>query len=248
MAAKAIVAPLKATPLVRYDHLTWSTFVDGHVKPNGRTARIIRDIMPYFPKGTRVISGLRDISDGAWVINYHWEYLLQTIDKVVASGLLSQQHMGCLRLIRKGLASCPPNPSAGYQGEMGTPLDRSTDEEVRRRFRVLCRAKKDVAAVLNAAKLIGDKRFKQQQRLLYACTKLASPDKSLHRTGYALDIKGNNAAICRICDVLGASLVFPEPTKAPYHVHVEFARNVTLPKPPPSAPVGAVSRRSAHRS
>ena len=56
-----------------------------------------------------------------------------------------------------------------------------------------------------------------------AAAPVASPGKSKHGSGYALDIQGDNAAIKSLCSGLGATLVFDEKS----HVHVEFKNGVS---------------------
>lgn len=55
-----------------------------------------------------------------------------------------------------------------------------------------------------------------------AAAPVASPGRSKHGGGYAIDIQGDNHAIKSVCKARGATLVFDEQS----HVHVEFKNGV----------------------
>jgi hypothetical protein len=193
-------------------------------KPN--TTRIIDALVGRFPPGTRVIAGYLDDVAQFWKVNYHWEYLLAAIDSCSAADL-SERHARCLAAIRSALLVNPPRPQAGYidkggrRSKIGEPADASAIDTIRARWRSLKQSKRDFEHVVRAAG-IGEKLPKRRSSFTLAAAPIASPGTSKHGNGYALDIRGDNAAIKRISAKLGATLIFDEQ----FHVHVEFANGV----------------------
>ena len=213
-------------------------FVDPRVKEKPNTTRIINKIMPHFA-GTdvKVIAGWLDDEMQFWKVNYHWDYLVYVIDH--SSKLdISQKHKICLQAIRGKLMTTPPNPKTGYcdftrggvSSQVGDPKDSSDVKTIRTRHGILKQSKRDFASIVKAADLVNKSNIaKSKQKRIeifgLASAPVASPGTSKHGEGYAVDIKGmkgNNAQVTRICDSLGATLVFPETN----HVHVEFKDGV----------------------
>jgi len=201
-------------------------FVAQQVKTIAKTDGLIDALVGRYPAGTQVIAGYLDDAGQFWKVNYHWEYLLSAIDHSLTLDI-SKQHRKCLSAIRTILLVNPPKPQTGYidkgahKSRIGVPEDTSSVETVRSRWKHLKQSKKDFHAVVNAANLVGLSP-KKKDFFFIAYAVLASPGTSKHHTGYALDIKGDNAKICAISRALGASFVLDEYS----HVHVEFAKGI----------------------
>lgn len=216
--------------LQRPDVHSRPTFVAPAVATTPLTERIIQGIMPFFPRGCRVISGFLDASDQLWKVNYHWEYLLWMIGK--AQGIAPTD--ACrrdLQAIAARLRSNPPMPATGYfrpghRTMIGVPRDVSTLARVNQRWRLLRDGKRQFRAVSVRHRIWLKRAGAPPVCWHYAAAPVAPPGRSKHGTGYAVDISGNGATIKSICKGLGASLVFDEKS----HVHVEFARGVNAPQ------------------
>lgn len=206
-----------------------ATFVRNTVKTIPLTQKIIDAAMPYFPLGCTVIGGYLDDADQYWKVNYHWEHLISKIETFLTLEQPTEQQRAAARAIWKVLMSIPPLPERGYlkDKQVGDTQDLSTRERVRERHKVLRQAKKDFRHVIIAAGIVDPLKEKgnppkAEKDWWRAVAPLAAPGKSMHGTGYALDIAGNNVEVTRIAKALGATLVFNEAS----HVHVEFANGV----------------------
>lgn len=235
-----------ATSIDMVNEQTRATFVAKPVKEDAITKFVIDNLMPYFPKGNRVIGGLVDESNQYWKANFHWEYLLKHLDKAAEMDI-DANYKKAIAAIRASITTNKPNPEKGYLAsrKMGDPKDTTGRDQCIRRWRLVRQAKKDFKSVIdNSGMLKGmDKSGTAYKGWMLSISPVAKPGKSKHSTGYAVDIRGNTSDIIRIANGLGASWVFPEPSaKNCSHVHCEFAKGVggkPLPKtgPLPSAPV-----------
>jgi hypothetical protein len=206
-----------------------ATFVRNTVKTIPVTKQIIDAIMPFFPLNCVVIGGYLDDGDQYWKVNYHWEHLITKIEEFLTLDLPTEQHKTWARAVWKVLMSNPPLPERGYlkDKQVGDTKDLSTRERIRSRHKILKQSKKDFRGIIIAAKIVDPllekgnppKAHKDWWR---SVAPLAAPGTSMHGTGYALDIAGDNVVIARISKALGATLAFNEAS----HVHVEFAKGV----------------------
>lgn len=205
---------------------TRSSFVKPAVLEVPLTTAIINAIMPYFPKSCLVIAGYLSDDDQFWKVNYHWEYLLDKIDKSLTKGM-SEKHQKCAKAIRKVLMTNPPNPQSGYtaSSKVGSPQDQSSREKITQRWATVKQSKKDFKAVIDAAGLL-DKNPPSRKAWHLAVAPVAKPGTSKHGSGFAVDISGNNATIKSISLALGATMAFDEKS----HVHVEFKTGVKTPE------------------
>lgn len=202
-------------------HTSMAEFVDPKVKTIPSTDAILKAILPFFPKTARVISGWLSMDDLYWKINFHWDYLLETIEHCETLAL-DEQPLRRLVTIRKSLLGSAPNPARGYrQSPIGLPKDQSSHESILERHGVVRRAKADFAALLKTS-TIHELSPRDRKRIALAYAPVARPAQGKHSTGYALDIKGDNLEIKRIARSLGASLVFDEVS----HVHCEWKNGV----------------------
>jgi peptidoglycan hydrolase-like protein with peptidoglycan-binding domain len=192
--------------------------VDPRVKETAVTTRLIDKLVPRF--GTmraKIIGGYLSDSDQFWKVNYHWEYLLQMTDHSLTLPIGDAEKRE-LQSIRSSLMGCKPDPPTGYtSSSLGKPEDRSSGEDAERRYQIL-RSSKDAFSKLDRRADLRGKSRKSPTTFDLAAAPVASPGKSKHGSGYALDIEGDNSAIKTLCQSLGATLVFDEKS----HVHVEF--------------------------
>jgi hypothetical protein len=210
-------------------HTTRQTFVSPKVKENEATTRIIDTVYSHYPKQVMVIGGFLSETDAVWKINWHWELLIEVIDKAIAEIGLSERHEKAAKAIRAVLMSNPPNPTSGYRAKnvLGDPQDKSSMDTVRARHRILKQSKKDVQSVIAAAG-IKDALSKATKSLsILAVQPVRMPDTTNHRFGWALDIKGraakvDNPEIIKISKGLGCTLAFDEE----FHIHVEWKDGV----------------------
>ena len=202
-------------------HTSIAEFVDPKVKTIAVTDQIIAAIMPYFPKSAKVISGWLSDDDLYWKVNFHWDYLLETIEH--CEGLdIAENHKTSLAAIKKALWTNAPSPARGYRtSNVGEPKDSSSREVILKRHAVVKQAKIDFkAAATSSGILQKSKRGLKPIALAYA--PVAAPGKGKHVTGYALDIKGDNETIKRIARALGSTMAFDEVS----HVHCEWKNGV----------------------
>jgi len=198
-------------------------YVDPRVKETGVTTRIIDKLIPHFANlRAKIISGYLSDSDLFWKVNYHWEYLLETVEHSLTLPIEDNDKKN-LQNIRSNLLSVKPNPGNGYtSGALGKPEDKSSIEEVTKRHKLLSSCKQSFKKIVESASL-KQKSKKSGQTFDLAAAPVAHPGSSKHSTGYALDIQGDNNSIKSMCNGLGATLVFDEKS----HVHVEFKNGVS---------------------
>jgi hypothetical protein len=207
------------------NHTSIAEFVDPKVKTIPVTDKIIEAITPYFPKSCKVISGWLSDEDLYWKVNFHWDYLLEAIEHCETLAITELQKK-TLAAIKKALWTNAPNPARGYRtSNVGEPKDASSHEEILKRHAIVKQAKIDFKPVATSAEVTGaTKRTTKALALAYA--PVAAPGKGKHTTGYALDIKGDNATIKAIALSLGATLAFDEVS----HVHCEWKNGVDTTK------------------
>ena len=128
-------------------HTSIAEFVDPKVKTIAVTDQIIAAIMPYFPKSAKVISGWLSDDDLYWKVNFHWDYLLETIEH--CEGLeIAENHKTSLAAIKKALWTNAPSPARGYRtSNVGEPKDSSSREVILKRHAVVKQAKIDFTLV-----------------------------------------------------------------------------------------------------
>jgi hypothetical protein len=169
--------------------------VDPRVKETAVTTRLIDKLVPRF--GTmraKIIGGYLSDSDQFWKVNYHWEYLLQMTDHSLTLPIADADKRE-LQNIRSALMGCKPDPPSGYTSSaVGKPEDRSSGEDAERRYGVL-KSMKEAFGRLDRRAGLRDKSRKSPTMFDLAAAPVASPGKSKHGSGYALDIEGDNSAI-----------------------------------------------------
>lgn len=196
--------------------------VDPQVQENATTTRIIDALIPRFGDiRAKIIGGYLSDSDQFWKVNYHWELLLQMVDHSITLPI-EDSDKSELQTVRSNLLSVPPDPSTGYTSSpIGRPEDRSSGEAALKRHQVMQGAKQSFGKITTRADL-KSKSKKSPTTFDLAAAPVASPGKSKHGSGYALDIGGDNSAIKNICQGAGATLVYDEKS----HVHVEFKNGI----------------------
>lgn len=210
----------------------WATFVRPSVKTIPLTKQIIDAIMPYFPLKCKVIGGYLDSADQYWKVNYHWENLVTKIEDFRARAGVEEKHKAMALAVWKVLMSNPPLPERGYIKDktVGATTDLSTHEKIDARHKLLKQSKQDFRALIIAAGIVDATKEKgdppaADKPWWLAVAPLAKPGHSLHGTGYALDIAGDNVETTKLAKALGCTLAFNEAS----HVHVEFAKGVSVP-------------------
>jgi hypothetical protein len=217
--------------LKRLNVHTRASFVKPAVIEKPLTTKIINEIMPFYPRGCIVIGGYLDDAAQFWKVNYHYDLLMCMLDKLQALPKMDAKFKGFAKAIQATLLVNQPNPKTGYKDDatVGLTKDSSTTDQIRKRYALVKQAKRDFRTVIIKAGVVDAKQEKNpptdQKRWWLSVAPLAAPGTSMHGTGYALDISGNNNETTRISDALGATLSFNEAS----HVHVEFAKGVKLP-------------------
>lgn len=227
---------MASTPEPR--HTSATAFVDPKVQTIPVTDGIIEKIYPFFPQSSKVISGYLSEEQLYWKVNYHWEVLLEAIDH--CAGLaIDTRHKEALAAIKASLNTNKPDPATGYRKSKkpGEPKDKSSHETILKRHALVKQGKRDLKAVIEAADIF-KKTKRDPKALMLAYAPVAKPAQGKHSTGYALDIKGNNADIVSVAKSLGATLVFNEGS----HVHCEWKNGVDT-----TAQSGQDSVQSAQR-
>jgi len=221
-----------AATLKKLNLHAWATFVRPSVKTIPLTTEIIKAIMPYFPLKCKVIGGFLNDADQYWKVNYHWENLLTKVEDFRARADVEEKHKNMALAVWKVLMTNPPLPPRGYikDKNVGDTQDLSTHEKIDGRHKILKQCKQDFRAIIIAAGIVDPKKEKgdppaAEKSWWLAVAPLAKPGHSLHGTGYALDIAGDNVETTKLAKALGATLVFNEAS----HVHVEFAKGVNAP-------------------
>ncbi len=213
-----------ATELTELKQHTRQTFVKPAVKEIEITTQIIDAIFNYYPKECYCLAGYLDTSDQFWKVNYHFDLLVTKIDEFLEIKDLDQKYYNAAKAIENVLFQNTPIPLSGYMldKQVGQTKDLSTNEQIIARHKLIKQSKIDFESVITKSKVVTAAKKsnppKAEKMWWLAVAPLAVPGTSLHGTGYALDIAGNNLETTRSSKVLGASLVFNEAS----HVHVEF--------------------------
>ncbi|WP_169795339.1 peptidoglycan-binding domain-containing protein [Kribbia dieselivorans] len=199
--------------------------VDPRVQETAVTTRLIDHLIPRFGSlRAKIIGGFLSDSDQFWKVNYHWEYLLTMTEHSLTLSL-DRADQTDLQNLASSLRGCAPTPSCGYTSSpVGKPVDNSSAEDALRRYQVLRSGKETFGRVTQRADL-KKKSTRSAAMFDLAAAPVASPGKSKHGSGYALDIQGDNNGIKSLCSGLGATLVFDEKS----HVHVEFKNGLAAP-------------------
>lgn len=187
------------------------------------TEKIIKDIVPLLPKGSRIIAGYLNEEDLYWKINYHWDVLHEAVAH--CRGLqIDLKSKTALSEITVKLDDSAPDPNTGYRTstKVGEPKDKSTHETILARHKVVSACKRDLKTIIEKAEIFSKtKRNKKALELAYA--PVASPSKGKHKTGYALDIAGNNELIVGVVNATNG-YAFNEGS----HVHCEWKNGVDV--------------------
>ncbi len=203
-------------------HNSIRSFVDPKVQTIPVTDGIIKEIYTSFPQSAKVISGYLSEEQLYWKVNYHWEVLLEAVNH--CAGLdIGAPLKKRLAAIRKSLESNVPSPKTGYRKSTtpGQPKDKSSHAVILERHALVRTGKLELKAVVEAGAIL-KKSTRDPKALMLAWAPVATPAKGKHSTGYALDIKGNNADVESVARRLGATLVFNEGS----HVHCEWKNGV----------------------
>jgi hypothetical protein len=221
-----------STSLKKVNLHAWATFVRPSVKTIPLTKQIIDAIMPYFPLKCKVIGGYLNSADQYWKVNYHWENLVTKIEDFRGRSDVEEKHKNMALAVWKVLMTNPPLPERGYikDKNVGDTQDLSANEKIEARHKLLKQSKLDFRAIIIAAGIVDPKKEKSdppaaEKPWWLAVAPLAKPGHSLHGTGYALDISGDNVETTKLAKALGCTLAFNEAS----HVHVEFAKGVNVP-------------------
>lgn len=197
------------------------------------TSAILDSIWPYFDQGDQVIGAFLSPGQQAWKVNYHWELVLWVCDKA-QSLTISDEHKAMYTAIAATLRGLAPNPASGYLDDSQMAIIDQTDQAAcDARYAALKQAKKDLEQVIAASGASGKVTGPTADRFLLSWQYVKPAGQSKHGTGYAFDIKGDNARIA----ATGASLGMSGSDDEDYHVHVEFGGGVKAPATPaPTAP------------
>jgi uncharacterized membrane protein YgcG len=225
--------PAAATgPVAPTNHQSRSSFVKpgmpSSVTDHANTSAILDAIWPYFNKGDIVIGGFLSAGQQAWKVNYHWELVIWCCDKAQSLDITdaAKKQFDAIATALRGNA---PSPSSGYLSDSQMTLADSSDQaSCDARYTLVLQAKKDLAAAIEASSVTGKITGATADRFKLAPQYVKPAGKSKHGTGYALDIKGDNARIQSTAASLGRSGLDDED----FHVHVEFASGPKLPTTP----------------
>jgi len=215
------------TAVERVSAHSFQTFVRASVKfkQHPSTRELIEAILPYYPKQCTCIAGYLDDEDQFWKVNYHWELLVRMLNKGLTR--LQGSEAAQTRIILGEMMRNPPSPVHGYADSkvVGEPHDVSSHAQITKRWETMKLCKEQFRLIIDAAKLTTLVPPSTPWDLSVA--PVAHPGTSKHGTGYAVDIEGYglNHRIKEISTALGATLTFDEKS----HVHVEFAKGVTVP-------------------
>ncbi len=201
----------------------WKKFVDGRVKTKPNTVAIIDAVVPHL-EGTdiKIVSGWLSDTDQFWKVNHHYDALAFILDRCLKDKGNDEETIKQLRAIQKQLARNKPDPLSGYRtGAIGKPEDKSTPEQIRKRWAILKQAKKDWIEVYTKTDVMKNSKLNEKV-FKHPSSPIRPPGTSMHGTGYAIDMTGKSGDIDRICKYLGASLIYKEPG----NYHIEFKTGV----------------------
>lgn len=231
--------PAATGPVAPANHQSRASFVKpgmpSSVTDHANTSAILDAIWPYFNKGDIVIGGYLSAGQQAWKVNYHWELVIWCCDKAQSLDLTddAKQQFAAIATALRGNA---PSPSSGYLADSQmTIADTSDQASCDARYTLVLQAKKDLAAAIEASGATGKISGATADRFKLAPQYVKPAGKSKHGTGYALDIKGDNARIKSTAASLGRSGFDDED----FHVHIEFAAGPKLPTTPSGGSSGS---------
>jgi hypothetical protein len=216
-------APAKpaVVPVDPANHQSRATFVGPMVGENSKTTQILDTIWPYFHKDDQVIAGFMTDVQLTWKVNFHWDEILWTCDKVSAMDV-SEDCKTQLAALASGLAAFAPDPGKGayLPNPPGTPVDKSTPAAFDARYNAVKDAKPKLQAILDAAGILAKypKTSEPGRSFHNACDFVKPPSTSKHGQGYALDIKGDEDRIIAASAKVGMTGKAKEA-----YTHVEFA-------------------------
>lgn len=202
-------------------HTSIQEFVDAKVQTIPVTDEIIRQIYTAFPTSAKVISGYLTSEQLYWKVTWHWDVLLEAVNH--CSGLnIDKAYKDRLARIKASLLTNEPDPKTGYRKSTtpGLPKDLSSHEVIEARHALVKQGKLDLKAIITEADIYS-KTTRDPTALMLAFAPVAKPAQGKHVTGYALDIKGDNAEIARIAKSLGGT-AYNEGS----HVHCEWKNGV----------------------
>lgn len=233
-AAPSVSTPGAATgPIGPGKHQSRSSFIAATVPASAlshpTTSAILDSIWPYFDEGDHVIGAFLSPGQQAWKVNYHWELVIWVCDAAQKIAI-GEEHKATFAGIASTLRGHAPSPSSGYldDGQMSI-VDSSDQAACDARYAALKTAKVQLGDVIAASGASGKVSGYTADRFKLAPQYVKSAGTSKHGTGYAFDIKGDNARIAATAATLGRSGQDDED----YHVHVEFAGGVKAPAAPP---------------
>jgi hypothetical protein len=233
-AASAVV------PVDPANHQSRASFVGPMVGENAKTTQILDTIWPYFNQGDQVIAGFMTDAQLTWKINFHWDEILWTCDKVSAMDV-SEDCKTQLEDLASGLMAFAPDPGKGayLPNPPGVPVDKSTPEAFSARYHAVKDAKPRLHAILDTAGILTKypKTSEPGRSFHNACDFVKPPATSKHGEGYALDIKGDEDRIVAAAAKVGMTGQAKEA-----YTHVEFAGGGHAPE---AAPEGAGSAKPA---
>jgi hypothetical protein len=220
-AAPAAPAKPAVVPVDPANHQSRATFVGPMVGENATTTQILDTIWPYFHKDDLVIAGFMTDAQLTWKINYHWDAILWTCDKVSAMDV-SEDCKTQLAALASGLMGFAPDPGKGayIPNPPGTPVDKSTPAAFDARYNAVKDAKPKLHAILDEAGILAKypKTSEPGRSFHNACDFVKPPTTSKHGQGYALDIKGDEDRILAAAAKVGMTGKAKEA-----YTHVEFA-------------------------
>jgi hypothetical protein len=226
--AKPAVGPVDPS-----NHQSRASFVGPMVGENARTTQILDTIWPYFHKDDQVIAGYMTDVQLIWKVNFHWDEILWTCDKVAKMDV-SEDTKTQLADLASGLMAFAPDPGKGayLPGPAGTPVDKSTPAAFDARYNAVKDAKPKLHAILEAAGILAKypKTSEPGRSFQNACDFLRPPTTSKHGEGYALDLKGDEDRIIAAATKVGMTGKDKEA-----YTHVEFASGGHAPGAAPTS-------------
>ncbi|HSR97524.1 MAG TPA: hypothetical protein VLM79_10760 [Kofleriaceae bacterium] len=232
--APAAPAQPAVVPVDPANHQSRATFVGSMVGENAKTTQILDTIWPYFHKDDQVIAGYMTDVQLIWKVNFHWDEILWTCDKVAKMDV-SEDTRTQLADLASGLMAFAPDPGKGayLPGPAGTPVDKTTPAAFDARYNAVKAAKPKLHAILDAAGIFAKypKTSEPGRSFQNACDFLRPPTTSKHGEGYALDLKGDEDRIVATATKVGMTGKDKEA-----YTHVEFANGGHAPGAAPAKP------------
>ena len=228
--------------LRRYGAHTWFSLVHSGVRYLPLTKKIIKALMPYFPRGTVVTTGYLSERDQYWRVNFHWAYMQYVIKQANARDDVPKATKTALAKVVDQLWNNAPTRArnVNYISSKSLTADKSKLSTQVARWRLVNRCKLAMKQAVGKDKEANRAVRRVRGSWGMATARLARPGRSKHGCGYAVDIAGNRPLIRRVCRALGATVRYDEES----HVHVEFGRGVIV--PPSRAPLPGTRPSASH--